>query len=218
MVGVVDGSDLPCACMLLMAAALGDRFGRRAVFAGGVAVFTAGTAAAALATGSGALIAARMVQGVGAAAILPLSLTLIAAAVPAHRRGVAFGVWGAINGLAIASGPLIGGTLTEHASWHWVFWINVPIGLVLIPLVLLRLPESRGRGRRLDAVGTGLASVALFGIVAAIVRGHEHGWTSGWVVAGFAAGAVLLAGFVWWESRTPEPMLPMRFFRNPTFT
>lgn len=215
---VVNGYTLPFACLLLLAAALGDRFGRRAVFAAGVVVFTAGSAAAALATGSEALIAARVVQGAGAAAIMPLSLTLVAAAVPPHRRGMAFGVWGAINGLAIACGPLVGGTLTEHASWHWVFWVNVPIGLALVPLVLLRLPESRGRGRRLDTVGTGLASAALFGLVAAIVRGPEHGWTSGWVVAGFITGAVLLAGFVWWELRTPEPMLPMRFFRNPTFT
>lgn len=215
---VVNGYTLPFACLLLLAAALGDRFGRRRIFAAGVVVFTAASVWAALADSMSALIAARVAQGVGAAALLPLSLTLISAAVPAHRRGMAFGIWGAVNGVAIASGPLVGGTLTEHISWHWIFWLNVPIGMALVPLILTRLTESRGPHHRLDLVGTLLASGGLFGIVWAIVRGHEHGWTSAGVLGGFTTGAVLLAVFVWWELRTPAPMLPMRFFRSRTFT
>lgn len=215
---IVNGYTLPFACLLLLAAALGDRFGRRRVFATGIVLFTAASAGAALATSTGALIAARALQGAGAAVLLPLSLTLIAAAAPAGRRGMAFGIWGAVNGLAIASGPLIGGSITEHLSWHWIFWLNVPIGAVLVPLALTRLAESRGPNHRLDVVGTVLASTALFGTVLAIVRGTEHGWTAPSVLAGFAAGAVLLAGFIGWELRTPAPMLPMRFFRSPAFT
>lgn len=215
---IVNGYTLPFACLLLLGAALGDRFGRRRVFAAGIAFFTLASAWAAVATSTEALIAARALQGVGAAALLPLSLTLISAAVPAERRGMAFGIWGAVNGVAIASGPLVGGTITEHISWHWIFWLNVPIGVVLVPLVLIRLSESRGPNNRLDLVGTGLVSAGLFGIVLAIVRGHEHGWTSGSVLAGFILGAALLVAFVRWELRTPAPMLPMRFFRSPTFS
>lgn len=215
---IVNGYTLPFACLLLLGAALGDRFGRRRAFAAGIAVFTIASAWAALATTTDTLIAARALQGVGAAALLPLSLTLISATVPAERRGMAFGIWGAVNGVAIASGPLVGGTITEHISWHWIFWLNVPIGMLLVPLVLARLGESRGPNDRLDLVGTALASAGLFGIVLAIVRGHEHGWTSGSVLAGFMLGAVLLVAFVRWELHTPAPMLPMRFFRSPTFS
>jgi EmrB/QacA subfamily drug resistance transporter len=215
---IVNGYTLPFACLLLLGAALGDRFGRRRVFAAGIVVFTAASAWAALATSTDSLIAARGLQGVGAAALLPVSLTLIAAVVPAERRGMAFGIWGAVNGVAVASGPLVGGTITEHISWHWIFWLNVPIGIALVPLVLTRMPESRGPNNRLDLVGTGLATAGLFGIVLAIVRGHEHGWTSGTVLAGFGLGAILLVGFVRWELHTPAPMLPMRFFRSPTFS
>ncbi|WP_205856822.1 DHA2 family efflux MFS transporter permease subunit [Phytoactinopolyspora endophytica] len=215
---VVNGYTLPFACLLLLAAALGDRFGRRRIFAGGVVLFTAASAWAALATSTDSLIAARAAQGAGAAALMPLSLTLISAAVPAARRGMAFGIWGAVNGLAIASGPLVGGTITEHISWHWIFWLNVPLGIVLVPLALTRLTESHGANNRLDLVGTVLASSGLFGVVLAIVRAHEHGWTSGSVLTDFTLGTVLLAAFVRWELRTPAPMLPMRFFRSPTFT
>ncbi|HEX6234601.1 MAG TPA: MFS transporter [Jiangellaceae bacterium] len=215
---IVNGYTLPFACLLLFAAALGDRFGRRRVFVAGIGLFVAASAGAALATSTDALIAARALQGAGAAALMPLSLTLITAAVPPRRRGMAFGIWGAVNGVAIASGPLVGGTITEHLSWHWIFWLNVPIGVALIPLVLSRLSESYGPNNRLDLVGTVLASAGLFGIVLSIVRGHEHGWTSAPVLAGFAAGAALLVGFVRWELRAPAPMLPMRLFRFRAFS
>lgn len=215
---IVNGYTLPFACLLLFAAALGDRFGRRRVFAAGIALFVAASAGAALASSTDALIAARALQGAGAAALMPLSLTLISAAVSPNRRGMAFGIWGAVNGVAIASGPLVGGTITEHLSWHWIFWLNVPIGIALIPLVLTRLSESYGPNNRLDLVGTVLASAGLLGIVLSIVRGHEHGWTSAPVLAGFAVGVALLVAFVRWELRTPAPMLPMRFFRSPAFS
>jgi EmrB/QacA subfamily drug resistance transporter len=215
---IVNGYTLPFACLLLLAAALGDRFGRRRVLVGGIVLFVAASAAAALATSTDTLIAARALQGAGAAALIPLSLTLISAAVPASRRGMAFGIWGAVNGVAIASGPLVGGTITEHISWHWIFWLNVPIGIALVPLVLTRLSESYGPNNRLDVVGTLLASAGLLGIVLSIVRGHEHGWTSIPVLAGFAAGVALLVAFVRWELRAPAPMLPMRFFRSRAFS
>lgn len=215
---VVNGYTLPFACLLLLAAAFGDRFGRRRVFIGGIVVFTVASAAAALSTSSDGLIAARALQGAGAAAIVPLTLTLISASVPASRRGMAFGIWGAVNGLAIASGPLVGGTVTENASWHWIFWLNVPIGVALVPLVRRCIAESRGPNNRLDVVGTVLASAGLFGVVLAIVRGAEHGWTSSSVIGGFVFGGALLVAFVWWELRTSAPMLPMRFFRSRAFT
>ncbi|MDT0346058.1 DHA2 family efflux MFS transporter permease subunit [Streptomyces litchfieldiae] len=215
---IVNGYTLPFACLLLLGAALGDRFGRRRVFAAGVALFTVASAAAALAGSTEVLIAARAAQGAGAAILLPLSLTLISAVVPPERRGTAFGIWGAVNGLAIASGPLIGGAITEHMSWQWIFWLNIPIGLAVLPLVLFRLTESRGPNDRLDLVGTVLASGGLFGVVLSIVRGHEHGWASGPVLTGFIVGGALLIAFVLFEMRTPNPMLPMRFFRSRTFS
>lgn len=215
---IVNGYTLPFACLLLFASALGDRYGRRLVFGAGIALFTLASAGAALAGSTDALIAARAVQGAAAAALIPLSLTLISAVVPPERRGAAFGVWGAVNGLAVAAGPLVGGAVTEHLSWHWIFWLNIPIGLLVLPLVFRRLPESRGPVKRLDVTGTVLASAGLLGVVLSIVRGHEHGWTTGPVLAGFALGAVLLYTFVRWELRTPEPLLPMGFFRSRTFT
>ncbi|MGP3971060.1 MFS transporter [Streptomyces sp. 6N223] len=215
---VVNGYTLPFACLLLLAAAVGDRFGRRRVFILGIALFTVASAVAALADTTGQLIAARAAQGAGAAILMPLSLTLISAAVPAERRGTAFGIWGAVQGLAVAGGPLVGGVITEHIAWEWIFWLNVPLGIALLPLARLRLAESRGPNNRLDLPGTVLASGGLFGLVYSIVRGAEHGWTSGPVLAGFASGGALLVAFVAWELRTANPMLPMRFFRSRAFS
>ncbi|NJP66842.1 MFS transporter [Streptomyces spiramenti] len=215
---IVNAYTLPFACLLLLAAALGDRYGRRRVFTVGVVVFTAASAWAALAGGTGSLVAARALQGVGAAVLLPLSLTLISAAVPAARRGAAFGIWGAVNGVAVAGGPLVGGVVTEHLSWQWIFWLNVPVGLLLLPLIRVGLAESHGRRRRLDLGGAALAGAGLFGAVLGIVRGHEHGWSTPGSWAALAVGAALLAAFVRCETRVPEPMLPMRFFRSRTFS
>jgi EmrB/QacA subfamily drug resistance transporter len=214
----VNAYTLTFAVFLITGAALGDRFGRRRMFVIGLAIFTAGSAAAALAPSIGVLIAARAVQGFGGAIVLPLTLTILSAAVPAERRGLALGAWGGISGLAVAIGPLVGGAVVQGISWQWIFWLNVPIGLVLIPLAALRLKESRGPNDALDLPGVGLASVGLFGIVWGLVRGNSVGWGSPEIVFALLGGAVVLALFVLWELRTEEPMLPLRFFRNRTFT
>ena len=213
----VNAYTLTFAVFLLTGAALGDRFGRRRVFAVGVAIFTLGSIAAALAPTIEALNVARAVRGFGGAIVMPLTLTILSAAVPAERRGLALGAWGGISGLAIAFGPLVGGIVVEGISWQWIFWLNVPIGLVLIPLALARLGESRGPGGRLDLPGLAFASTGLFGIVWGLVRGNAQGWASPEVVGSLAAGAILVAAFVVWELRAPSPMLPMRFFRQPAF-
>src|SRR3954469_1460502 len=214
----VSAYTLTFAVLLMFGASLGDRFGRRTMFAIGLAIFTTASAAAALAPGMGELIAARAAQGVGSAIVTPLTLTLLSAAVPAERRGAALGVWGAASGIAVATGPLIGGALTENLSWQWIFWVNVPLGLALIPFALLRLNESRGPNPTLDLIGTVLASGGLFGIVYALVRGNADGWTSTPVLGGFFTGTALLVGFVFYELRAKHPMLPMRLFRPRSFS
>jgi EmrB/QacA subfamily drug resistance transporter len=215
----VNAYTLTFAVLLLTGAALGERFGRRRMFTAGLALFTAGSAAAALAPGIGALIAARAVQGVGAAMLIPLTLTLLSAAVPPQRRGMALGIWGAVGGLAIAMGPLVGGAVVEGASWQWIFWLNVPIGVALLPFAMTKLTESRGASTRLDLPGVLLASVGLFGIVLGVVRGNDYGWTSTTVLSPMIAGVLLVAGFVYWELRKArEPMLPMQLFRSRGFT
>src|SRR5579862_4422804 len=213
----VNAYTLTFAVLLLTGAALGDRFGRRRLFALGIGIFTAASAAAALAPTIGVLDAARAVQGVGGAIVMPLTLTILSAAVPAEKRGLALGAWGGISGLAVAFGPLVGGAVVSGISWHWIFWLNVPIGLVLAPLALLRLDESYGPSSRLDLPGLGLASGGLFGVVWGLVRGNALGWGSTEIVTAFVAGAILLVLFVAWELRTETPMLPMSFFRSRTF-
>jgi EmrB/QacA subfamily drug resistance transporter len=213
----VNAYTLTFAVLLLTGAALGDRFGRRRMFAIGLGIFTLASAAAALAPSMGVLVAARAVQGAGGAIVMPLTLTILSAAVPAGKRGVALGAWGGIGGLAVALGPLVGGAVVSGLSWQWIFWINVPVGLVLVPLALSRLDETHGPSGRLDLPGVGLVSAGLFGIVWGLVRGNGQGWSSPEIVLSLAAGAILLVGFVLWELRTAAPMLPMRFFRNRTF-
>jgi EmrB/QacA subfamily drug resistance transporter len=213
----VNAYVLSYAVLLLTGAALGDRFGRRRMFMAGIALFTASSAASALAPSIGFLIAARAVQGIGAAIATPLTLTLLADAFPPDRRGVAIGVWSGISGIAVALGPLVGGAMTQIASWHWIFWINVPIGLALIPLAGARLTESHGPATRLDLAGLGLGSTGLFGIVFGLVRSQSLGWGATEVVASMAAGAVLVVAFVIHERRTDAPMLPMSFFARRGF-
>jgi EmrB/QacA subfamily drug resistance transporter len=214
----VNAYTLTFAVLLLTGAALGDRFGRRRIFAIGILVFTAGSALAALSTSATALDLARGFQGVGGAIVTPLTLTLLSAAVPRERRGLALGAWGGISGLAVAIGPLVGGAIVEGLSWQWIFWLNVPIGLLLAPVAYSRLEESHGPADRLDLPGLALASAGLFGIVWALVRGNSVGWGSPEIVGSLVAGAAVVALFVLWELRAEAPMLPMRFFRNPTFT
>lgn len=213
----VNAYTLTFAVLLLTGAALGDRFGRRRVFAIGVGVFTLGSVAAALAPSVEALNLARALQGLGGAIVMPLTLTILSAAVPASKRGLALGAWGGISGLAVAFGPVVGGAVVQGLSWQWIFWLNVPIGLVLIPVALSRLQETHGPGGRLDLPGLGLASAGLFGIVWGLIQGNGQGWTSPEIVGSLAVGLALVAAFVAWELRTAAPMLPMRFFRQPGF-
>ena len=212
----VNAYTLTFAVFVLTGAALGDRFGRKRMFIIGVGLFTLASAAAALAPSADWLIAARAVQGVGAAIVTPLTLTLLSAAVAREKRGLALGAWSGIAGLAVAMGPLVGGAVVDGISWQWIFWLNVPVGIVLLPLATL-LRESTGPDKALDLPGLGLASGGLLGIVWGLIHGNGDGWTSPSIVGALLIGAVLLAAFVAWEQRTPQPMLPMRFFRNRAF-
>ena len=214
----VNAYTLTFAVFLLTGAALGDRFGRRRMFILGVSIFTAASAFAASSTSVEMLLIGRMAQGIGAAIVTPLTLTLLSAAVPAERRGVALGAWGAVGGLAIAIGPLVGGAIVEGVAWNWIFWVNVPIGIALIPLAWFGLRESHGPAGRLDLPGVGLASVGLFGVVWALINGNSEGWTSPIVLGALAAGAALLAAFLLWERRAPAPMLPPHFFSSRAFS
>jgi len=213
----VNAYILAYAVLLLTGAALGDRIGRKRMFIAGISLFTAGSAAAALSPSIGMLIAARATQGVGAAVVTPLTLTLLAEAFPPEQRGLALGVWSGISGIGVALGPLVGGALTQLASWHWIFWVNVPIGIALVPLASRRLVESRGDVKHLDLRGLALVSGGLFGIVYGLVESQTLGWSNAEVVTGLTAGATLLVAFVVQELRTPEPMLPMGFFANRGF-
>jgi EmrB/QacA subfamily drug resistance transporter len=213
----VNAYGLSFAVLLMTGSALGDRFGRRRLFAGGMAVFVAASAACALAPNVGSLIAARAVQGAGAAIVAPVSLAMLGAAFPPERRGWALGVYGGITGLAVLGGPVVGGAITQGLAWQWIFWLNVPIGLAAIPFVLRRMEESFGSRAALDAPGLGLVTGAALGIVWGLVRGNTAGWGSLEVVGTLAAGVVFAVLFVLWELRASEPMLPMRLFRSRAF-
>jgi len=213
----VNAYSLSFAVLLMTGAALGDRFGRRRVFVVGIGVFVAASVACALAPGVGWLIAARTVQGAGSALVMPLAMALLGAAVPPERRGAALGVFTALTGLAVVGGPLVGGFIVQSLAWQWIFWVNLPIGVVLVPLVLSRIAESRGPRTRPDIVGLALVSGGALGLVWGMIRANSIGWGSGEVLATLAAGALLMAAFVQWELRVAEPMLPMRFFADRAF-
>jgi len=214
----VNAYTLTFAVLLLTGAALGERFGRRRMFTLGLAMFTLASAGAAMAPNVGALVAARAVQGAGGALLLPLSLTILSSAVPASRRGAALGFWGAMSGLAVAVGPVVGGAVVEGASWQWIFWLNVPIGAALLPLAARLLTKDQARRTSLDLPGLALVSTGLLGVVFGLVRGNAHGWTSGQVLGSIIAGAVLLAAFAAWELRARVPMLPLQLFKGRGFT
>ena len=213
----VNSYGIAFAAGIITAAALGDRLGRRRVFISGVALFTLASAACALATSAPALIAARAVQGLGGAAVLPLSLTILTAAFPVQRRGMIVGVYGGLAGLAVAIGPLVGGVVTEGLDWHWIFWVNVPIGVAASLLSLRLLPESHGAPARLDLPGVVLVSAGAVCLVWGLVHTGQAGWASAGTVTALAVGTALLAAFFWWEGRTPEPMLPLRLLRVRAF-
>ncbi len=197
---------------IVTAAALGDRLGRRKVFTGGLALFTVASVACAVAPSASDLIAARTLQGLGGAIVLPLSLTILTTAFPAQRRGMIVGIYGGLAGLAVALGPIVGGAVTQSIDWHWIFWINVPIGVIAVLLGLRLLPESYGAPERLDLVGVGLVTAGVVSLVWALSRAGDVGWSSAEVLGTLVAGAVLLVAFVRWESLVPEPMVPLRMF------
>jgi EmrB/QacA subfamily drug resistance transporter len=214
----VNAYTLPFAAGIITAAALGDRLGRRRMYVTGLLIFTTASAACALAPDTGALIAARAVQGLGAALVTPLSLTILAAVFPPERRGSIVGIWGAIGGLAVAGGPLVGGAVVQGLDWHWIFWINVPIGLLAAILSAVRLPESRGPGARLDVGGVTLVAAGAVALAWGLVRATSLGWGSAQVIVALCLGAPLIAGFIGWERRVPAPMLPLRLLRIRAFT
>ncbi|AYF76136.1 DHA2 family efflux MFS transporter permease subunit [Nocardia yunnanensis] len=208
----VNAYTLSFASMLLTAAALGDRLGRRRVFLFGITLFTLGSAACALATEPWMLIAARAAQGFGGAAVMPLSLTLLSGAVPEKMRSAAIGIWGGIAGLGVALGPVVGGAVVDGLNWQWIFWLNVPFGIVAVPLAARVLNESFGGARKLDVLGLLLSAGGVLAVVWGVVHGADDGWTSAKVLTGLLGGAILLAAFVLWERRAADPMLPLRLF------
>jgi len=215
---VVNAYSLAFAAFILVATSLGDRIGRRTVFLIGIAVFTGASVLNALSTEPWQLIAARALQGFGAAGVLPLSLTLLAGSVEPRRRPAAIGIWGGVAGLGVALGPLVGGWITDTWRWESIFWLNVPIGIIALPLVFFVLPNSFGARVRADLLGTALAGLGVLGIVFGIIRGNDAGWTSAQVLTGLIGGGVLLVAFVWWQSVARAPLLPLRLFRVRSHT
>jgi EmrB/QacA subfamily drug resistance transporter len=214
----VNAYALSFAVLLIGAASLGDRFGRRRLFAAGLGLFVAGSAACALAPSAGLLIAARAVQGSAAALVAPLSLSLLGAAFGPQRRAWALGIYSGITGLAVLGGPVVGGAVTQGLAWQWVFWINVPLGLAAIPLVLTRIEESYGPRARIDVPGLALVSGAALGVVWGLMRGNDAGWGSLEVVSALGGGLIAGTAFLVWEARTSHPMLPPRLFSSRGFS
>jgi EmrB/QacA subfamily drug resistance transporter len=214
----VNSYGIAFAAGIITAAALGDRYGRRLVFNCGLALFTLASAACALAPDASTLIAARTVQGLGGAVVLPLSLTILTHGFPPERRGMIVGVYGGLAGLAVAIGPLLGAAVTEGIDWHWIFWLNLPIGVAATLLSTRLLPESHGPDARLDLVGVVLVTAGVVCLVWALTRANEVGWASAETLATLTVGAALLVGFVLWENRASAPMLPLRLLRIPAFT
>jgi EmrB/QacA subfamily drug resistance transporter len=214
----INAYTLSFAVLLMACSALGDRYGRQRMLAAGLTLFTAASAACALAPNLGWLIGARAVQGAGAAAVMPAALALLSAAFDPEHRARALGLFAAVTGLATLGGPLVGGAIVQTLSWQWIFWLNLPIGAVLVPLVRTRLGESDRVARKLDYAGVGLVSVAALGLMWGLIRGNESGWASAEVVVAFVAGAAALAGFVGWELRTRTPLIPMGFFASRGFS
>src|SRR4051794_12071456 len=214
----VNAFSLSFAVLLITGAALGDRYGRRRMFVAGIALFCAASAACALAPTTAALIAARAVQGAGAALVMPLSVALLTAAFPVEKRGAVVGIYTALTGLAVVGGPVVGGAVTEGIAWQWIFWINVPLGALVILFALLRIEESRGVRVRPDLIGLVLVSAAILGVTWGLIRADAAGWTSAEVLGALIAGAVMALVFIAWERRTAEPMMPLHLFGNRAYS
>jgi EmrB/QacA subfamily drug resistance transporter len=214
----VNAYTLSFAVLLLTGAALGERLGRRRMLVAGLALFTAASAACALAPSAGALIAARAAQGAGGALVLPLAFALLSAGFPPHRRAWAIGIFTSVTGLAVAAGPVVGGAVAQGIAWPWIFWLNVPIGLVLIPLVVLKLAPGTRAAARLDPLGLVLATGGALGLVFGLIRANSVGWSSPEIVGALLAGAALTAAFIGWELRAAHPMVPLRLFRSRAYS
>jgi len=214
----VSGYNTTYAAGIITAAALADRLGRRRVFLCGLVLFTVASAVCALAPNTESLIAFRVVQGLGAAAVMPTGLTLLTSAFPAEKRGAIVGIWGGIAGLGVAAGPLIGGAVTQGLSWHWIFWVNVPVGIAAAIGARMRLAESFGPRTPLDLPGLALVTVGVGVLVWALVDGPQDGWTSARVVLGFIAGVLLIGSFIARQARASAPMIPLAIFRMGRFS
>ena len=214
----VNAYVLTFGATIITAAALGDLIGRRWMYVLGLVVFTAASAACALAPNIGVLIACRAVEGVGAGIIMPLGLTLLTSAFPVERRGAVIGIWGGVAGLAVASGPLIGGAVTQGLNWHWIFWVNVPIGILAAAGARLRLRESRGPTRRLDLPALVLVAAGVGALTWGLVQAGQAGWGSAQAITALCLGAASIAGFIAWEKRAAEPMIPLGLFRSASFS
>jgi EmrB/QacA subfamily drug resistance transporter len=213
----LNAYNLSFAVLLMTGSVLGDRFGRRRMFVAGLAIFTAASAGCALAGSIDWLIAARAVQGAGAALVMPLAMALLSEAFPREERAKALGIFSSVTGLAIISGPVLGGAIAEGVSWQWIFWLNIPIGLITIPLVVSKIRESYGASTTVDALGLVLVTGAVLGVVWGLVRANSAGWASPEVVGALVTGVLLTIVFVAWELRAPAPMVPLRFFRSRAF-
>jgi EmrB/QacA subfamily drug resistance transporter len=214
----MNAYTLAFATFMLPAATLGDRIGRRRVMLAGIVVFTLASIGSALSDSSGALITARAFQGFGAAAIMPLSLTLLAANVPDRLRPAAIGIWGGVSGLGVALGPVVGGAVVQGISWQAIFWLNVPVAVLALPLIIVAVRESRGRWQRLDPIGTLLLGGAVFLGIWGIVHGNDDGWTSARVLTPLIVAALLVPAYVGWALRRRDAVLPLRLFASRSFS
>ena len=215
---IINAYALTFAAGIITASALGDRLGRRRTYVGGLVLFSLASAACALAPNLGVLIGFRAVQGLGAAIVMPLGLTLLTSTFPADRRGAVVGIWGGVAGLGVASGPLVGGVVTEGLDWHWIFWVNVPLGLAAVVAILRVMPETYGPHSRLDPLGMVTASGAMGALVWGVLRAPDSGWGSTEVLVALGLGVLLLAAFLVWETLVPEPMVPLSLFRSRVFS
>jgi EmrB/QacA subfamily drug resistance transporter len=213
----VNAYTLTFAVLLLTGAALGERLGRRRMLAVGTGLFTVASAACALAPNAGALVAARAVQGAGAALVLPLAVALLSAGFPPQRRAWAIGIFTAVTGLAVAAGPIVGGAVAQGIAWQWIFWLNVPIGVIMIPLIMAKLPASTRVPASLDLPGLVLATGGALGLVWGLIRANSVGWGSPEIIGSLAAGALLAGAFIGWELKAARPMVPMRLFRSRAY-
>jgi EmrB/QacA subfamily drug resistance transporter len=215
---IINAYALTFAAGIITASALGDRLGRRRTYVGGLVLFSLASAACALAPNLGVLIGFRAVQGLGAAIVMPLGLTLLTSTFPADRRGAVVGIWGGVAGLGVASGPLVGGVVTEGLDWHWIFWVNVPLGIAAVVAILRVMPETYGPHTRLDPLGMVTASGAMGALVWGVLRAPDSGWGSTEVLVALGLGVLLLAAFLVWETVVPEPMVPLSLFRSRAFS